>query len=71
VNILAVLIPASVFLGLLGLAAFLWLLRHDQFDDPAGQAARILSSRYDEAPADEPSPHDPSAPTGGRSRREG
>jgi cbb3-type cytochrome oxidase maturation protein len=52
-NILAVLIPASVFLGLLGLAAFLWSLRHDQYDDPKGHAARILSDRYDDHPADD------------------
>lgn len=55
-NILAILIPASIFLGLVGLAAFLWLLRHDQFDDPAGHANRILSDRYDDHPADNPRP---------------
>lgn len=52
-NILTVLIPASVLLGLVGLAAFLWLLRHDQFEDPEGHAARILSDRYDDAPAED------------------
>jgi cbb3-type cytochrome oxidase maturation protein len=52
-NILAILIPASLALGLLGLVGFLWLLRHDQFEDPGGQAARILSGRYDDHPADE------------------
>lgn len=41
-NILALLIPVSVGLGLLGLVAFLWLLRHDQFEDLEGQANRIL-----------------------------
>lgn len=55
-NVLALLIPASVFLGLLGLAGFLWLLRHDQFEDPEGHAARILSDRYDDAPAEDPRP---------------
>jgi cbb3-type cytochrome oxidase maturation protein len=55
-NILAILIPASLVLGLLGLVAFLWLLRHDQFEDPEGQAARILSGRYDDHPADEEDP---------------
>lgn len=53
-NILALLIPVSVGLGLVGLAAFLWLLRHDQFEDPEGQANRILSDRYDDRPADDP-----------------
>lgn len=67
-NILALLIPASVVLGLVGLAAFLWLLRHDQFEDPEGQAARILSDRYDDAPADDV----PAAPgAGARPRRDG
>jgi cbb3-type cytochrome oxidase maturation protein len=52
-NILALLIPASLFLGLLALAAFLWLLRNDQFEDPDGHATRILSDRYDDHPADD------------------
>jgi cbb3-type cytochrome oxidase maturation protein len=52
-NILAILIPASVLLGLLGLVGFFWLLRHDQFDDPEGHANRILSDRYDDEPADD------------------
>jgi cbb3-type cytochrome oxidase maturation protein len=53
VNVLAILIPVSVLLGLIGLAGFLWLLRHDQFEDPQGQANRILSGRYDDHPADD------------------
>jgi cbb3-type cytochrome oxidase maturation protein len=52
-NILALLIPVSIGLGLVGLAGFLWLLRHDQFEDPEGQAMRILSDRYDDHPPDE------------------
>lgn len=39
---LAWLIPAALFLGLLGLAAFLWSLRSGQFDDLEGSAYRIL-----------------------------
>ncbi|MBT3371530.1 MAG: cbb3-type cytochrome oxidase assembly protein CcoS [Rhodospirillaceae bacterium] len=39
---LLVLIPAALFLGLLGLAAFLWALRSGQFDDLDGAAERIL-----------------------------
>jgi len=34
--------PIALFLGFLGLAAFLWALRSGQFDDPDGAAARIL-----------------------------
>lgn len=36
------LIPVALFLGLLGLAAFLWSLRSGQYDDLEGAAARIL-----------------------------
>ena len=55
-NVLAILIPVSVALGLLGLVGFLWLLRHDQFEDPQGQANRVLSDRYDDHPADDEPP---------------
>lgn len=41
-NGLAVLIPVAIGLGLLGLVAFFWAVRHDQFEDPDGAAARIL-----------------------------
>jgi cbb3-type cytochrome oxidase maturation protein len=39
---LLVLIPVALFLGLVGLAAFVWALKSGQFDDPDGAAARIL-----------------------------
>ena len=41
-DILLVLIPVALFLGLLGLAAFLWALRSGQFEDLDGAANRIL-----------------------------
>ena len=41
-NILVLLVPCSLILGLGALAAFVWTLRHNQYDDPAGDAARIL-----------------------------
>jgi cbb3-type cytochrome oxidase maturation protein len=41
-NGLMILIPAALFLGAAGLAAFLWALRTGQFDDPDGAAARVL-----------------------------
>ena len=41
-NILVILIPVSLFLGGLGLAAFVWTLKGNQYDDPDGDAARIL-----------------------------
>ena len=48
------LIPLSLAMGLAGLAAFVWALRHGQFDDPEGDASRVLIPRppgRDEAPA--------------------
>lgn len=42
-NILVVLIPVSLILGGLGLAAFLWSLRSNQYEDLEGDAWRILS----------------------------
>lgn len=41
-TILGILIPASLLLGGLGLAAFLWSLKCNQYDDLEGDAARIL-----------------------------
>lgn len=59
-NILALLIPASLALGGLALLAFFWLLRHDQFEDPDGEAMRVLDDRYDRDPARRPSePREP------------
>jgi len=52
VEIIVYLIPVSLFLGGLGLAGFFWLLKHDQFDDPEGDANRILRKDYDEKPMD-------------------
>jgi cbb3-type cytochrome oxidase maturation protein len=49
-DVLALLIPAAVFLGLLGLAAFLWALKSGQFDDLDGAAERILFDDDDDAP---------------------
>ena len=46
------LIPVALFLGLLGLGAFLWALKSGQFEDLQGAAERIL---YDD---DEPSAED-------------
>ncbi len=41
-NVLVVLIPVSLILGGLGLFAFLWTVRTDQYDDNAGNAERIF-----------------------------
>lgn len=49
-DVLVVLIPVSLLLGGLGLAAFFWALRGRQFEDPRGDSERILSPDYDERP---------------------
>lgn len=49
-NILACLIPVSLVLGAVGLVAFLWTLKHGQYDDPTGDAARILQGDFDDHP---------------------
>ena len=41
-NILALLIPVTLVMGAVGLAAFFWTLRSGQYDDLAGDAERIL-----------------------------
>ncbi len=50
-EILVLLIPVSLGLGLLGLVAFLWTMRSGQYDDPKGDARRILRKDYDDKPA--------------------
>ncbi len=42
-NGLMILIPVALFLGVAGLAAFLWSLKSGQFDDLDGAAVRILA----------------------------
>lgn len=41
-SVLIYLIPVSLILGALGLAAFFWAIKSRQFEDPEGNAARIL-----------------------------
>ena len=41
-NIRIFLAPASVAIALVGLGAFWWTLRNGQYDDPLGDASRIL-----------------------------
>lgn len=48
--ILTVLIPASLILGGIGLLAFIWALKTHQFDDPEGDANRILTTDWDDHP---------------------
>ncbi|WP_299848969.1 cbb3-type cytochrome oxidase assembly protein CcoS [uncultured Roseovarius sp.] len=49
-NILSYLIPISLFLGGVGLVAFIYTVRTNQYDDPEGDSRRILSDHYDDHP---------------------
>lgn len=49
-EVLGILIPVSLGLGAVGLGAFWWLLKKGQFDDPEGDAHRILRDDYDDRP---------------------
>ena len=49
-TIIVYLIPVALALGLLGLGAFIWLIRSGQFDDMQGPAYRILDDD-DDTPA--------------------
>ena len=49
-QILTILIPVSLLLGGVGLAAFFWAMRTRQFDDPQGDASRILTTEWDDHP---------------------
>lgn len=49
-EILAILIPVSLLLGGIGLAAFFWAMKTRQFDDPDGDAQRILTKEWDDRP---------------------
>ena len=49
---LLILIPAALFLGLLGLIGFLWALNSGQFDDLDRAAHSVLMDEDDEPPKD-------------------
>jgi len=42
-NVLVILIPLAVGLGLIGLLGFMWALRSGQYSDVDGAALRVLS----------------------------
>ena len=49
-EVLSLLIPVSLGLGGIGLLAFVWAMKTRQFDDPEGDANRILDDRWDDQP---------------------
>ncbi len=54
---LAWLIPVALFLGGLGLAAFLWSLKSGQYDDLDGAAWRALSDSQSASTPEDSSPN--------------
>lgn len=62
---LIILIPASLFMGLVGLCAFIWAMRTNQFEDLEGNAWRIIpfkdQQRCKTPPETEGIKHDPLA----------
>lgn len=50
-NMLIYLIPIALFLGGLGLFAFLWSLRSGQYEDLDGAAWRVISEKDDQPDA--------------------
>ena len=50
-GIVMFLAPFSLALGLMAVGAFWWSLRDGQYEDPAGDAARILVEDPDDRPA--------------------
>lgn len=59
-NIIFLLAPFSVLLGLVAVGAFFWTLRAGQYEDIQGAAARILID--DEDPEAPPEPETPVSP---------
>jgi cbb3-type cytochrome oxidase maturation protein len=57
-NVLMYLVPMALGLGLIGLAAFLWSIRSNQYDDLEGSALRALSD-------DDLRPHERESPSQG------
>lgn len=49
---LIVLIPIALFLGVLGLAGFLWSMKSGQYDDLDGAAWRVLDDGDDKPKPD-------------------
>ena len=49
-EMLSYLIPISLGLGGIGLLAFFWTLKTRQYEDPEGDAHRILTKDYDDKP---------------------
>ncbi len=49
-DVLTYLIPISLVLGGAGLVGFIYTVRSNQYDDPEGDAHRILNDDWDDHP---------------------
>ncbi|WP_163848632.1 cbb3-type cytochrome oxidase assembly protein CcoS [Pseudooceanicola aestuarii] len=49
-DVLVWLIPVSLLLGGVGLVAFVYTVRSNQYDDPDGDSQRVLSDQWDAHP---------------------
>lgn len=49
-DVLGILIPVSLAMGLLGLLGFWWTMKQGFYEDPEGDANRILRPDYDDQP---------------------
>lgn len=49
-SVLSYLIPISLVLGGVGLLFFIYTVKSDQYDDPEGNAQRILNGDWDDHP---------------------
>jgi cbb3-type cytochrome oxidase maturation protein len=49
-EVLSFLIPISLVLGAIGLLAFIYTVKSNQYDDPEGDSRRILSDEWDDHP---------------------
>ena len=49
-EVLFFLIPISILLGAVGLVAFIYTVRSNQYEDPEGDARRILNKEWDDRP---------------------
>jgi cbb3-type cytochrome oxidase maturation protein len=58
-EVLVILVPLALGLGLVGLLGFLWSLKNGQYDDLEGAAWRAIA---DDEPALEPPPEQRPAP---------
>lgn len=49
-NLILILAPLSLFLAGIGLAAFFWTVKSGQYEDPKGDANRVLYDHLDDGP---------------------